>query len=100
MFKEIKKYYNLVCAITEGMRRRTNLLDQAKAYGLDNITGTHASGVPNSYYWFSTMTVEVENYISGTYKQDLLDFIDNETDTYVTQNIKDTMTTMLDYWTV
>jgi len=98
--KDIKKYYNLTKSINEGIRRRENLLDQAKAYGLANIAGTHASGVPNSYYWFSTMTSAVRNYLDGTLKQDLIDFIDAETETYVTQTIKDTMTDILDYWTV
>jgi hypothetical protein len=97
--KVIKKYYDLVNAINEGIKRRGNLLDKAKAYGLVNIQGTHASGVPNSYYWFSTMDSVVVNYINGTVKQDIIDFIDNETETYVTQTIKDTMTDILDYWT-
>jgi hypothetical protein len=97
--KNIKKYYSLVEAINEGIRRRSNLLDQAKAYGLVNIQGTHASGIPNSYYWFSTMDALVTDYINGTTKQDIIDFIDNSTETYVTQTIKDTMTDILDYWT-
>jgi len=98
--KNIKKYYNLTKAIKEGTKRRENLLDKAKAYGLATITGVHASGVPNSYYWFSTMNNEVRNYLDGTLKQELIDFIDNETETYVTQTVKDVMTGILDYWTV
>jgi hypothetical protein len=98
--KTIKKYYDLNKGIKEGMSRRTNLLDIAKAYGLGNITGTHASGLPNSYYWFSTMNEVVDHYLNGTLKQNIIDFIDNETETYVTQTIKDTMTSILDYWTV
>ncbi|MHA1754541.1 MAG: hypothetical protein ACTSYR_03380 [Candidatus Odinarchaeia archaeon] len=97
--KNIKKYYNLTRSIKEGVKRRINLLDQAKAYGLATIAGMHISGIPNSYYWFSTMHNEVDNYIDGTIKQDLIDFIDNETETYVTQTVKDGMTDILDYWT-
>ena len=97
--KSITKYYNLNDAIKEGVRRRTNLVDKAKAYGLSYIEGTHASGIPNSYYWFATMKTEVKDYLDGTKKQDLIDFIDNETETYVTQTIKDNMTAILDYWT-
>jgi len=97
--KNVTKYYNLNDAIKEGVRRRNNLLDKAKAYGLATIEGTHASGVPNSYYWFSTMKAEVKDYVDGTLKQNLIDFIDDETETYITQTIKDTMTGILDYWT-
>jgi hypothetical protein len=97
--KSIVKYYNLNDAIKEGVRRRQNLVDKTKAYGLATIEGIHESGLPNSYYWFSTMLNEVELYLSGTKKQDLIDFIDNSTEPYITQTIKDTMTDILDYWT-
>ncbi len=98
--KVFDKYYNLTKGIKEGMVRRTNLIDKAKAYGMGTITGTHASGLPNSYVWFSTMNIVVVDYINGTLKQDIIDFIDNETETYITQTIKDIMTDILDYWTV
>ena len=97
--KVITKYYDLNSSIKEGVRRRQNLLDKAKTFGLVNIAGTHASGVPNSYYWFSTMQTEVRNYVDGTLKQQLIDFIDNSTESYVTQYVKDGMTDILDYWT-
>ena len=96
--KSITKHYNLNDAIKEGVKRRKNLVDKAKAYGLATIEGTHESGLPNSYYWFSTMLNEVELYLSGTKKQDLIDFIDDSTESYITQTIKDTMTDILDYW--
>jgi len=64
--KQIIKYYNLNDAIKEGVKRRQNLVDKAKAYGLATIEGTHESGLPNSYYWFSTMLNEVALYLSGT----------------------------------
>lgn len=97
--KNIVKYYGLVTSIKEGVARRTNLLNNAKAFGLAYISGMHESGIPNSYYWFSTMQSEVKNYLEGTKKQDLIDFIDNATETYITQTVKDGMTDILDYWT-
>ncbi|MDX1372238.1 MAG: hypothetical protein R3321_07195, partial [Nitrososphaeraceae archaeon] len=54
--KSFTKYYTLEKAIREGITRRNNLLEKAKAYGLANITGNHeVSGepvIPNSYYFF------------------------------------------------
>ena len=45
------------------------------------------------------MSSVVDTYVSGTIKSDIIDFIDNETEPYVTQTVKDGMTGILDYWT-
>lgn len=89
-------------AIKEGIRRRSNLIDKAKAYGLSNIEGTHDEtgeiSMPNSHHFFILIKEEVEKYIDGTCKQCLVDRITNATEEYVTQQIKDDLENILDYW--
>lgn len=100
------KYYiiagNPMDAIKEGMRRRTNLIDRAKAYGLGAIQGTRdvtgETPMPNSHYFFQIITEEVEKYINGTCKECLLDRFENAEEEYITPTIKATIIGILEYW--
>ena len=101
--KIITKYYDTISAIHEGMRRRGNLADEAKAYGMGAITGTHdVSGdpvMPNSHWFFMQLAHDVDLYIQGINKQGLIDLIQDSTDSYLTQTIKDDLEGILKYWT-
>lgn len=96
--KTIQKYYKTQDAIKEGMRRRTNLIDKAKTYGLINISGEYSPGIPNSHHFFTTILTEVNKYINGVVKDDLITAIQNSAETYLTQQIKDDLVGILQYW--
>jgi hypothetical protein len=91
-------------AIREGQARRTNLVTKTKAYGMGAITGDQpvVSGEPvmsNALHFMKQMDDAnlITSYIDGI-KDPLIDFIQDSTETYLTQTIKDTMTGILKYW--
>lgn len=96
--KIINKYYKLNDAIKEGKARRGNLVDKAKTYGFTNISGEYSAGLPNSHHLFDQLRDNVDKYIKGVKKQDLIDQIDNSNESYLTQSIKDGLTGILKYW--
>jgi len=100
--KTIEKYYDTIAGIDEGMKRRNNLIEKAKAYGMSSITGTHeVTGdpvVPNSHWFFMQIAGAVDLYIQGINKQGLIDDIQGSGETYLTQTIKDTIEGILKYW--
>ena len=100
--KIISKYYNATSAIYEGIRRRINLIEKAKVYGMTNIVGNHeVSGepeIPNSHWFFMQISDEANLYIQGINKQGLIDVIQGSTESYLTQTIKDGLEACLKYW--
>jgi len=104
--KSFRKYYikngDYTDAIKEGIKRRENLVEIAKSYGLSNITGTYeVSGepsLPNSHYFFNSILSEVELYKFGTNKNALIDVISNSSESFLTQTIKDNLVSILKYW--
>lgn len=101
--KTFRKYYSIKQGIKEGIIRRTNLINQAKEYGLINILGIrNVSGEsiqPNSHYFFSLLMPNIEKYIKGILKQDLIDQIQTSNEPFLDQTIKDNLEGILKYWT-
>ena len=96
--KTFIKYYDLNQGIKEGITRRENLMDIAKAYGLTNIEGTQSSGLKNSHYLFMLLSQEIELYRTGIDKTVLPLQIANSTEEFLTQEIKNGLIDILDYW--
>lgn len=99
--KQITKYYDLQGAVVEGVRRRANLIEKAKAYLLENVEGYHSvSGeptLPNSYYLYTLCKNEIELYIAGM-KPYLVEFFENTEEPYVTEEIRTGVLDIIKYW--
>lgn len=95
--KIITKYYELIDGINEGIRRRTNLINKAKEYGLCNILGTHSSGMLNSFYFMMITANYINLFIQGV-KDPLIAFIMNSSEPYITTEIKNNLVNIVKYW--
>lgn len=96
--KTFRKYYDDRMAIIESNMRRQNLTDIAQAYGKANISGYQPDGTHNGHHFFLQIKLELENYLVGVLKEDLITKIQGMTEDYLTQEIKDGMCDIFDYW--
>ena len=88
MEKDTVKYYTIQMWYVENKQRRTNLIDDASMYLLSQVW------VANAQDFSAAVDVQRNIYIAGA-MQPLLDYIAGATQSYMTQTIKDTLTTIL-----
>lgn len=96
--KTIRKYYDNARAILEANQRRQNLVNQAQAYGMANITGWHVTGMHNGHHFFLSIKNEIDNYIVGVLKEELISAIENHLSEYLTSQMKSDLVDILEYW--
>jgi hypothetical protein len=63
------------------------------------IQGNHESGIKNSHYYFSVLKTNVDMYTTGIDKTLLPSQIASDNYEFLTQEIKDGLIDILDYWT-
>lgn len=96
--KTLIKYYSITEGIQIESYGREVLIEQAKEWGLLNIAGEYAPGILNAEHFLASVVASgaIDLFVQSI-KQPLLDFINNSTETYMTQNIKDGLVGILDY---
>lgn len=97
--KIIRKYYTPKNAIIEANTRRENLIDKAQAYGMANITGYDPIlQISEGQKFFLAIKTQLENYRVGVKMQELLDTVQAYAESAVTQQMKDDLCDIFDYW--
>jgi len=84
------KYYNQVEAIAEGIRRRSNIIDKAKVYCINEL------GLNYSFDLLNSVKIQLDLFVQG-YTQPLRDAIASSTKPYLTQKMKDDIVAILTY---
>jgi len=77
-----EKYYPMPQSIDEAIRRRSNIIGEAKIFTLYNI------GLANSQDYMMALSHEINLYINGA-TQYMYDAVTNSTQPYITQEIRD-----------
>lgn len=86
--KTTKKHYTAAKGYNGNKKARQNLINDASMYLMSQV------GKSDGTAFFKLVRAEVEDYIS-TSDMELVNFINNSTESYMTQSIKDTLSAIL-----